>query len=235
MTEFNFDAKLSAAELYAFSMRHTYKSMSGIFGLIISFGSLIICAVRYKYLDKTAIMALIIIGLIFTVIQPLMLWSKANAQVKKNKSINAKLHYNISDNGITVSQGNTANGSSVGFASDQQIKDGNSWAVAEKVFEINAGVPLYRVTGDPALVGYSPLMPAQQLMTTDANGGVVSDPVTVNIAVAALGDVQNVEIYYYSETDHKWELAPVNGIDHATNSVNVTIPGNAVFTLVHKN
>ena len=88
MTEFNFDAKLSAAELYAFSMRHTYKSMSGIFGLIISFGSLIICAVRYKYLDKTAIMALIIIGLIFTVIQPLMLWSKANAQVKKNKSIN---------------------------------------------------------------------------------------------------------------------------------------------------
>ena len=48
-------------------------------------------------------------------------------------------------------------------------------------------------------------------------------------------DVQNVEIYYYSETDHKWELAPVNGIDHATNSVNVTIPGNAVFTLVHKN
>ena len=47
MTEFNFDAKLSAAELYAFSMRHTYKSMSGIFGLIISFGSLIICAVRY--------------------------------------------------------------------------------------------------------------------------------------------------------------------------------------------
>ena len=138
-------------------------------------------------------------------------------------------------NGITVSQGNTANGSSVGFASDQQIKDGNSWAVAEKVFEINAGIPLYRVTGDPALVGYSPLMPAQQLMTNDANGVVVSDPVTVNIAVAALGDVQNVEIYYYSETDHKWELAPVNGIDHATNSVNVTIPGNAVFTLVHKN
>ena len=134
-------------------------------------------------------------------------------------------------NGITVSHGNT----SVGFASDQQIKDGNSWAVAEKVFEINAGVPLYRVTGDPALVGYSPLMPAQQLMTTDANGVAVSDPVTVNIAVAALGDVQNVEIYYYSETDHKWELAPVNGIDHATNSVNVTIPGNAVFTLVHKN
>ena len=45
MTELNFDAKLSAGELYAFSMRHTYRSMSGIFGLIISFASLIICQI----------------------------------------------------------------------------------------------------------------------------------------------------------------------------------------------
>lgn len=105
MTELNFDAKLSAGELYAFSLRHTYKSMSGIFGLIISFSSLIICAVRFKYLDKTAIMALIIIGLIFTVIQPVMLWSKAKSQVKKNKSINARLNYTVNDDGITVLQG----------------------------------------------------------------------------------------------------------------------------------
>ena len=105
MTELIFDAKLRAGELYAFSMRHTYRSMSGIFGLIISFASLIICVVRFKHLDKTAVMALIIIGLIFTVIQPLKLWSKAKSQVRKNKSINATLHYNINDDGITVSQG----------------------------------------------------------------------------------------------------------------------------------
>ena len=105
MTELNFDAKLSAVELYAFSMRHTYRSMSGVFGLIISFASLIICAVRFEYLDRTAVMALIIIGLIFTVVQPVMLWSKAKAQVRKNKSINDTLHYTINDDGITVSQG----------------------------------------------------------------------------------------------------------------------------------
>ena len=127
--------------------------------------------------------------------------------------------------GLNVNAGTITNKTSTGIKNSGQ--NGSNG--------ITAGVPLYRVTGDPALVGYSPLMPAQQLMTTDANGVAVSEPVTVNIAVAALGDVQNVEIYYYSETDHKWELAPVNGIDHATNSVNVTIPGNAVFTLVHKN
>ena len=105
MTEFDFDAKLSAGELYAFSLRHTYRSMSGIFGLIISFASLIICALRFNYLEKTAVIALIIIGLIFTVIQPVMLWSKAKAQVRRNKSINSTLHYTINDDGITVSQG----------------------------------------------------------------------------------------------------------------------------------
>lgn len=64
-----------------------------------------ICAVRFEYLDKTAVMALIIIGLIFPVVQPIMLWSKAKAQVRKNKSINDTLHYTINDDGIIVSQG----------------------------------------------------------------------------------------------------------------------------------
>ena len=134
--------------------------------------------------------------------------------------------------GLNVNAG-TIN--AVGFASDQQIKDGNSWAVAEKVFEINAGIPLYRVTGDPALVGYSPLMPAQQLQATDANGAVTKEAVIVNISVAALGNAQNIQLYFYNETTHAWELAAVNSVDYATNTINVTMPGNAIFTLVHKN
>ena len=108
----------------------------------------------------------------------------------------------------TVSQGTSGSNNAVGFASDQQIKDGNSWAVAEKVFEINAGIPLYRVTGDPALVGYSPLMPAQQLQATDANGAVTKEAVIVNISVAALGNAQNIQLYFYNETTMhgNWQL-----------------------------
>ena len=157
-----------------------------------------------------------------------------NSGVITNKtSTGVKNNGQNGSNGITVSQGTAGN--AVGFASDQQIKDGNSWAVAEKVFEINAGVPLYRVTGDPALVGYSPLMPAQQLMATDATGAVTKDAVTVNISVAALGNAQNIQLYYYNESAHAWQLAAVNSVDYATNTISVTMPGNAVFTLVHKN
>ena len=105
MKEINFDVDLGTGDLYSFMMHHTYSGMSGIFGIIISVGSLIICAIKFSELDTTAIAALIIIGLIFTVIQPLMLYKKAFMQVKRNKNINAKLHYTLAEEGITVSQG----------------------------------------------------------------------------------------------------------------------------------
>lgn len=105
MKEINFDVDLGTGDLFSFLMRHTYSGISGIFGVIISIVSLIVCAVKFKELDTTAIMALIIIGLIFTVIQPLMLYNKARIQVKRNKNINAKLHYKLAEDGITISQG----------------------------------------------------------------------------------------------------------------------------------
>ncbi len=104
MKEAEFDIRLTAAELYVFSMHHTYSAISGIAGLVISFGSLAICSIRYKYLDKTTIMALIIIGLLFTVVQPFMLYWKAKVQVKRNESINNVLHYRLSEEGIEISQ-----------------------------------------------------------------------------------------------------------------------------------
>ena len=103
--DLSFDIRLTTSELYTFSMRHTYFGMSGIFGLIISFGSLAVVALRYKYLDKSAIVALIIIGLLFTVVQPVMLYFKAGTQVKRNESIKGCLHYVFSEEGIIVTQG----------------------------------------------------------------------------------------------------------------------------------
>lgn len=101
----SFDINLTTSELYLFSMRHTYSGISGIFGLIISFGSLVAVGLRYKYLDKSAIAALIVIGLLFTVVQPVMLYFKARTQVKRNENIKGCLHYVFSEDGITVAQG----------------------------------------------------------------------------------------------------------------------------------
>ena len=105
MKEIQFDVDLTVPDLYVFSMRHTYCSVSGVFGLIISIGSLVICALRYSVMDRTALIALLIIGMLFTVVQPIMLYSKAVAQRKQNKDINAPLHYSLGEEGISVSQG----------------------------------------------------------------------------------------------------------------------------------
>lgn len=105
MKELEFDIDLTTGELYRFSMHHTYCSVSGIVGVLISLGSLVICAVRYRVLDRTAFIALLIIGCLFTIVQPIMLYQKAWKQKKQNEAINAVLHYSMSEDGIIVSQG----------------------------------------------------------------------------------------------------------------------------------
>lgn len=105
MKDIEIDIELNTKELYTFSMRHAYVSVSGVCGLIISLGSLAICAVTFNRSDWTTNFALIVIGLLFTVVQPVMLFVKSAKQIRKNKSINEPLHYKFSHNGITVEQG----------------------------------------------------------------------------------------------------------------------------------
>lgn len=105
MEDIRFQVDLSVSELYMFSMRHTYFSASGIFGLLLSFGCLAACAVRYEVLDGSAKLALLIIGLLFTVVQPVMLYGKAFMQRMRNQDINAPLQYRVGEEGIEVSQG----------------------------------------------------------------------------------------------------------------------------------
>lgn len=105
MKDIEFDVELTTKELYTFTMRHAYVSVSGVCGIIISLGSLAICAVSFKNIDLTTSFALIFIGLLFTVVQPIMLFVKSAKQIRKNKSINEPLHYKLSNHGITVEQG----------------------------------------------------------------------------------------------------------------------------------
>lgn len=105
MDKIEFDVELQLGELYRFTMRHTYHSISGIFSLCISIGSLLVCVCNLTRFTTSTLLALLVIGLLFTVVQPLMLLTKCAAQIKQNKNINAPLHYTISQEGVQVSQG----------------------------------------------------------------------------------------------------------------------------------
>lgn len=99
--------KLTAKELYGFLMHNTYSTFGSYIGVLLSLGSIagFFYMLGMPDVNPAFLVALLVIGLLFTVVQPLMLYSKAKKQVKVNEAINASLEYLISKSGIKVSQG----------------------------------------------------------------------------------------------------------------------------------
>lgn len=98
------DISLTVADLYRFSMRHNYTHASGLLGLLLSLGALVFLFLNFKDFDSMAVLTLLIIGLSFTVIQPIMLYQKAHRQIKRTGSFAKPLHYTVNIEGIRVSQ-----------------------------------------------------------------------------------------------------------------------------------
>ena len=129
MKQIAFDVELTLKELYAFTMRHTYFSIGGIFSLFISFGSLLMLAIRFSARSVGYRVSLLIIGLLLTVVQPLMLYGKCKKQIRMNENINAPLHYVLKEEGITVTQ------------QDQEASVG--WYDIRKTVQAKNGLYLY--------------------------------------------------------------------------------------------
>lgn len=105
MKRYEMDVELTAQDLFAFSMHHTYAAPSGILGIVVSVGALVTLAVKYAELPVSSRVALAVIGVLFTIVQPLMIYSKSRKQEKRSKQIKGTLHYSIDAEAVTISQG----------------------------------------------------------------------------------------------------------------------------------
>ena len=96
--------QLSTKQLYEFLMRHTYFCFGGVVGLLLSIGGFVAFALLLDNKDITAtyLGVLFGIGLLFTVIQPLIVLRNAKKQSKAYKKY--PLEYTISERGIEVKQ-----------------------------------------------------------------------------------------------------------------------------------
>lgn len=93
-----FEVKMSARILYDYLINHAYTSSPGIIGTC--FGALgIIFYVRTSYV------LYLIIGLMLILYLPFTLWQQAAKTMTTNKAYQMPLTYVLSDEGITVSQG----------------------------------------------------------------------------------------------------------------------------------
>lgn len=98
------EVKVGVSDMYRFFLYHAYCGYSGILGLIISFGALVLllCGVADSDFSKAM---LILLAALFTVINPLQLYLKAARQVKLSPAFKKPLSYEFTGEGMTVRQG----------------------------------------------------------------------------------------------------------------------------------
>lgn len=95
---------LTKKEMYNFLLRHNYCSTGGVCGIILSLGAIVLAALNINnpQMNFAYKVALIFVGLLFTVIQPVMLYVKAASQVKKNASVNKPLKYTFTEKDFSI-------------------------------------------------------------------------------------------------------------------------------------
>jgi hypothetical protein len=120
---------LKTSDMYNFLLQHTYSNFSGYFGVFISLGALIYLLVSFQGNDTFKNVILLLVALLFTVINPLMLLSKAKQQIMLNPMFKEPLEYMINEEVIIVKQ------------KDQQMQIG--WDEVNKVVETRKCIIIY--------------------------------------------------------------------------------------------
>jgi hypothetical protein len=98
--ELEFDVKITASAMYDYLLYHTYTSLSGLLGTIV--GVFLIMA-----FVATMYPIYLIAGVVLIVYLPCSLFLRANQQVVNTPAFKKPLHYKMTDEGISVSQGET--------------------------------------------------------------------------------------------------------------------------------
>lgn len=99
-----FDVNISEKNMFVFLLNNTYRRITGIIWVI--FSAVIIGVTVYTWGDvklQNSIL-MILLASLYTVINPVMLYSRAKKQVKNNDSFANVLHYTVDDEGVKVSQ-----------------------------------------------------------------------------------------------------------------------------------
>ena len=105
MKEVKFSVQVTVKDMFAFLMHHSYRGGSLIADAIVTFGAIGLLVAGFGKGDPVKTVALIFVAMLFTVIHPLQLYSKARKQVKNNEVFKKPLEYVLNEEGITLSQG----------------------------------------------------------------------------------------------------------------------------------
>ncbi len=105
--EVKVEVKLTKKEMFNFLLRHNYTTFGGICGIVLSIGALVMFFLNLgnEKMSVSYKVALIAVALLFTVVQPIMLYFKAATQIKNSDAINKPMVYEFNKTGVTITQG----------------------------------------------------------------------------------------------------------------------------------
>lgn len=104
--EVKIEVKLTQRDMFSFLMKHTYSSFSGYIGVALSICALMGFCYSFKMptMDPLYRGALVFTALLFTVIQPMMLYYRAGKQMQRNTSFAKPITYKFDTRLIEISQ-----------------------------------------------------------------------------------------------------------------------------------
>lgn len=100
-----FQVKVRTKELFGFSMYHTYSGLMGKIWVLFSIFCLAAAVWTYGDVTVQGTIALVFLGALFTVINPLMLYGKCRQRAAKTPSYKEPFLYTFNRKGFIISQG----------------------------------------------------------------------------------------------------------------------------------
>lgn len=100
-----FDVKLFAKDLYLFNMYQSYKGLQGILSLVIPVFLFVQVYMNWGKASTGTVFLYIGLALLFLLYVPVSLWLRVNKVIKTDEVLSKPLHYEFTEEKITVSQG----------------------------------------------------------------------------------------------------------------------------------
>ena len=102
--EVKFEVKMTPQIMYNFMLNHTYKSLTGVLGVIFGIASFVMFGVTFGKTTVTFSGLYLLFGIWFVLYLPVNLYMRSKRQVKNNAVFQKPITYVVNDKGIQIIQ-----------------------------------------------------------------------------------------------------------------------------------
>lgn len=97
--------RVETTDMFFFMLQHTYRSIGGICGVLFSVMAFMVLLWTYGTVSTSYTILLVMCSALFTIINPIMLFTGSAKQVALNPSMKIPIIYTFGETGFTMKQG----------------------------------------------------------------------------------------------------------------------------------